>query len=318
MPTNDQSVKISQFLGLRNTDRPARLPEGALVDAVNIDIDDTGGIERRAGYSTLTGLTAVTAAYATLDEASLYVVDGGILKRVMTLSPLVTTAVAISIGNGEVWWAENGEHIFCSGAANGIIYGNQLFPYGEWGSDDQQVLDAQGQSLFLDEADIGTLAPPENTECVAFFEGCVWLSYYDTAADQTFIFRSKPFFWSRWDTANDYIAVLGHVRLLAAPKNSSGMVIGTDRAIHVYSQGALQQVADWGVAPGQHDEDDGKVYFWTDFGLCRALPFEAMTDSAVSVNPATRAVVSVAYPDLAHTRAIVVTTGGGVAENPYA
>jgi hypothetical protein len=309
MPKNEPTVKIKQFLGLRNLDEPVRLPAGSLVDTKNIDIDDSGGIERRVGYTALAGFPAVTAVYATIDERELYVVDGGILKKVLSVSPLTVLAMAIDIGPGEVWWAENGGHIFCSGALNGIIHAGTFTPYSEWGSDDEQIMDAQGLPLYRDEADIGTDAPPQFTECVAFFEGCVWLSYFDTVAGQSFIFRSKPFFWSRWDLANDYIAVPGRVLLLAAPGNrASAMVIGTDQEIHSYSQGQLGQLADWGAVAGQADEFRGKAYFWTQEGLCRAFPFEAMTEPNVYVPHGTRAALVVSKHK-AYEQAIVITQG---------
>lgn len=312
MPTNDPTISVPAFLGLYNNERPARLPIGALVEAQNIDIDDTGGIERRKGYGAITGLGNVTAAYATLDERRLFVVDAGILKRVLSLQPLVTLALAVNVPYTEVWWAENGDHVFCSGAINGVIYNDTFTPFAEWGSDAEQSFDAQGQTLQTDEADIGTLSPPTGTECVSFFEGCVWLSYFDSVANQSFVFRSKPFFWSRWDLAMDYFAVPGHVLLLAAPNNGGAMVVGTDQAIHVYSQGTLQQVADWGAVPGKHDEDEGRVYFWSEYGLCRAMPFEAMTDEAVTVPGGTRAVVGVFRPTNKHTRAVVLVADGQI------
>lgn len=314
MPSNEPSIQIRQFLGLRNTDRPARLPLGSLVEAQNIDIDDSYGIERRQGYTAVPGLPGVTAAYGTRDEARLYVVNEGILKRVVSLDPLVTLALATGIPAGEVWWSETGEHVFCSGAVNGIIHGDTFTQYADWGSDDEQTFDAQGQTLETDEADIGVSGPPPNTECVAFFEGSVWLSYFDTVEDQTFIFRSKPFFWSRWDLAGDYIAVPGRVRLLT--EASRALIIGTDRAVFAYSEGVLQGLADYGVVAGQYGEDKGQVYFWTERGLCRALPFEAMTEEAVSVPCGTRACLAVTRSK-GNRQAIIVTTGGGEADNAY-
>jgi hypothetical protein len=314
MESNEPTIEVRQFLGLRNTDRPARLPLGALVDATNINIDDSGGIERRVGYTAITGLTAVTAAYSTRNELDLYVVDNGILKRVLRIAPLTTQAIITGVPAGEVWWSEDGGYVFCSGALNGIIKGDTFTPYADFGSDDDMLLDAQGQELATDEADIGTLGPPDSTECVAFFEGSVWLSYYDPATDQSFIFKSKPFFWSRWDLETDYIAVPGHVVMLAS--TSTGVVVGTDKEIWVYAQDVFNRITDYGVIPCEPAEDSGRVYFWTERGLCRALPFEAMTEEGVSVPHGTRARIVVSR-DKGSKIALVVTTGGGPADNPY-
>tara|TARA_R110002110_G_scaffold415835_1_gene657224 strand:+ start:39513 stop:40460 length:948 start_codon:yes stop_codon:yes gene_type:complete len=314
MAKNEPSLSVQQFLGLRNTDRPARLPPGALVVARNIDVDDTSGIERRRGYTILSGLTSVTAAYNTVDERFLYVVDSGMLKIVLSLSPLVTEVLATGVPSGEVWWAEGGGHVFCSGAINGVIRGNQFWTFENFGSADELTVDAQGQTLATDEADVGTSAPPINTECVTFYQGSVWLSYYDTVSDQSFAFRSKPFFWSRWDLARDYIPVSGRIVMMGATETA--VVIGTDSEIWVYGQDVLQCVAPYGAVPCQTAEEDKRLYFWTQRGLCRAFPFEPMTEEAVSLPPGTRARL-VVHRDRGCKRAIVVTTGGGEADNSY-
>jgi hypothetical protein len=314
MADNEPTLEVRQFLGLRNTDRPASLPVGALVAATNIDIDDQFGIERRSGYTPVAGLTQVTAAYSTKDEKELYVVDGGILKRVITLSPVVTQALAIDVGPAEVWWCDEGGYVFVSGAINGVIHADTFTPFVDFGDDIDQTLDAEGYTLNRDEADIGTLAPPSDTECVAYMDGSVWLSYHDTLSNQSFLFKSKPFFWSRWDLATDYIAIPGHVLMLAS--HAEGMIIGTDEGIWAHGAGQMQKLAEYGVIRCPSQEFERAVYFWTERGLCRALPFQNMTEENVSVPPGTRAAMTVSREKGRNT-ALIVTTGGGEADNAY-
>lgn len=314
MPTNDPTVKIDQFLGLRNTERPARLPAGALVQAVNVDIDDTGGIARRRGYASSASFTNITAAYATRDEQSLYVVDAGSLKRVITLSPLVTELIATGIPGGELDWAEAGNLVMYAGAAQGVIDGSTPLTFADFGGDGLDV-DVQDETLQRDEAGVGTMPAPTG-ERIAFFEGCVWLSVFDSSNDTTFIFRSKPFFWGRWDLHADYIAVPGHVNLLTDV--GGALLIGTNREVCLYAQESLQTVANYGTVPGrQIDYDEsGAAYFWTRRGLCRATPFQNLTDDAVSVEPGTRCAVSIARERGAN-RVLIVVTGTAGADNPY-
>lgn len=314
MPTNDPTVKIDQFLGLRNTERPARLPAGALVQAVNVDIDDTGGIARRRGYASSASFTNITAAYATRDEQSLYVVDAGSLKRVITLSPLVTELIATGIPGGELDWAEAGNLVMYAGAAQGVIDGSTLLDFADFGGDGLDVA-VQGEALQRDEAAVGTMPAPRG-ERIAFFEGRVWMSVFDSSNDTTFIFSSKPFHWGRWDLHTDYIAVPGHVNLLADA--GGALLIGTDRAIHLYAQETMRDVANYGSVPGrQIDYDEsGAAYFWTRRGLCKAAPFQNLTDDAVSVEPGTRCAVSIARERGAN-RVLIVVTGTAGADNPY-
>ncbi|MAC32209.1 MAG: hypothetical protein CME38_01225 [Haliea sp.] len=313
MPQNEPTVEIRQFLGLRNTERPARMPAGSLVQARNIDIDDAGAIERRAGYQPVPGLSGVTAAYATKDDRRLFVVAGGALQEVVSLDPLATRHLAGGFGAGEVWWSEGGGYVFCSGAGRGVVSGSRFSTLEEFGdtSIEERALDA----ILLDEStDVGTSPPPPDTECVAFFQGSVWLSYYDSVENQSFLFWSKPFFWSRWDLGKDYMPVPGRVLLLAI--FNEGLFIGTDQGMWFYTEGLLQRVADHGVVPGQPSYDQGKLYFWTPRGLCRFLPLEYLTEKAVSLPPGTRASVGVVR-ERGYRRAIVLTTGESEADNPY-
>jgi hypothetical protein len=47
---NRSVAPVGKFLGLRNADRPERLPYGSLQQADNVFVDNTGTIERRPGY----------------------------------------------------------------------------------------------------------------------------------------------------------------------------------------------------------------------------------------------------------------------------
>jgi hypothetical protein len=64
------------------------------------------------------------------------------------------------------------------------------------------------------------------------------------------------------------------------------MIIGTDREIYSWDEDQLVLLASYGVIPGRNMiEHRGKIYFWTKRGLCRALPFENLHESTVSVPP---------------------------------
>lgn len=70
---------ISRFKGLNNTSDPLRVGLGWLARADNVDVTDTGGLSKRAGYTrTLAG--TLTGAFSTFDYARMYFVDGGALK----------------------------------------------------------------------------------------------------------------------------------------------------------------------------------------------------------------------------------------------
>lgn len=73
---------ITKFSGIVNTVSERDIPEGALQDAVNVDITNAGGIIARPGYQ-LAVEVPISTAYTTLDEIT-YIVSSGRLKRVNT------------------------------------------------------------------------------------------------------------------------------------------------------------------------------------------------------------------------------------------
>ncbi len=128
MPENEPSLLIRTFLGLMNTERDAKLPPGALSRAINVDIDNAGAIERRAGYTEITGLAGISALYATRDESRCYAVADGVMYRIHQASPLSVEAIASGIAPGAIYWDEIGDKVFFSGAASGEIEYSQVRP----------------------------------------------------------------------------------------------------------------------------------------------------------------------------------------------
>ena len=70
---------IKSFLGIRNTSPSRSIPDNALADAVDVDIDDVGIVSRRNGNAIAKSM-AITSVYSTLDQVC-YVVSGGNLYR---------------------------------------------------------------------------------------------------------------------------------------------------------------------------------------------------------------------------------------------
>jgi len=89
---------IRSFRGLNNVTDPIRLGVSWFVRADNVDVTESGGVKRRAGYA-LAQTGAPTSIYATRDETRLYVIDGGELRQVlddMTVHPWCRTWAAIN------------------------------------------------------------------------------------------------------------------------------------------------------------------------------------------------------------------------------
>jgi hypothetical protein len=81
-------VIVDKILGIHNTVNERDIPNGALQDAIDVDITNAGGLVARPGYQ-LALSVPVTTAYTTLDDVT-YLVSEGSLKRVGTELSLET------------------------------------------------------------------------------------------------------------------------------------------------------------------------------------------------------------------------------------
>lgn len=84
-------VKINAFLGIRNTNTPRSIPDGALADAQDIDVSDTGVLIQRPGY-TLSKALPVDDAYSTVDGQAFVVTNGQLCRLTQTLDVLPVAA----------------------------------------------------------------------------------------------------------------------------------------------------------------------------------------------------------------------------------
>lgn len=398
MPKNEPSLKYTRFKGINNAERATRLqPDdtgaGWLLDAQNVDVDDSFGLDLRPGFAAVNG-AAFTSAYATRDEQRLYIVSGGALQRVDSVEPWATTTLKTGLPGTELQWCEAGDRVFFAGDAAGIIDNGQCLPFGipaapapgmiaiggslpagrymaacvyqdEYGREggavglayieigDEQgiqfdlpeingytvhlyVTTANGESLYrltettesvfnwytgqpgtvpLDPEQVDGYPLPDGADVLGYRDSRIWASVYDPAADASYIHRSKPFFYHLFGLF-DYIPVPGRVLMLAEVKGA--MVIGTDREIHAYSdEVGLDLIASYGVVPGQPAIRYGdNALFWTQRGVCTALPFSNLTDTVYSVPPGRRCGVGIREAD-GRKILVVLTDEGGTANNPY-
>lgn len=118
----------------------------------------------------------------------------------------------------------------------------------------------------------------------AIYAGQMWIAEPVPAADMSVIWPSLPIHYHHFSLGAGAITVPGSVRLLKG--FDDGLLIGTDRTIFLWTGEALLILARYGVTPGVHaDVFNKQTYFWTLRGMCRAMPFENMTQGVVSVAP---------------------------------
>jgi hypothetical protein len=74
-------MKLSWGMGIDHISSETNLPDGAVLDALNVDIDRDGNVDRRAGH-TLLSTGAAHSLWSSVDGGRSFVVINGVLKAV--------------------------------------------------------------------------------------------------------------------------------------------------------------------------------------------------------------------------------------------
>jgi hypothetical protein len=380
------------FKGLNNISDPLRLGLSWLAQADNVDITETGALQKRTGYrKTLAG--TITGAYSTLDFTRMFVVDDGTLKA-MT-GPAAATPLLSGISPAPMHFTEiNNQVFFNNGVDRGVIQpDNTVLGWG-WQAPGAPVVSAvtgnlpaglyrvcctytlpdgretgagevadivldEGQALQI--SGIGSqtgcrsntyIAPANSTvyqkassTSAAFvwnsspdalgvdlqnklfdalplgagviqaWRGRIYAAQYLPTEDQTVVWFSEPLGFHLFNLNSSFLMVSGRVLMLAP--HDDALLIGTDQRVYAYFGEKLEQLASYGVAPGQHwSRDDERILFWSKRGLCSALPFSNLTEARVSVAPGVRAGGCVIRAD-GQKRYVVALQQGGLAFNSH-
>lgn len=147
----------------------------------------------------------------------------------------------------------------------------------------------------------------------AYFAGRMYVAEPFPSLDKTIIWRSPALHFHLFDTTDGF-AVPGTVLMLASC--AQALIVGTERAIYaIDSSGARVTLANYGVVPGYHATRLGSdLYFWSQRGMCQALPFVNRTETTISVAPGLAAGAAVVEQD-GYKRYLVGLQVGGEAFN---
>jgi len=128
-------------------------------------------------------------------------------------------------------------------------------------------------------------APPAEGSYITFLGANAYMAEYVPEIDQTVVWFSQAMGYHLFNLNTDYFVVPGEVTQLHGAQ--TGLLITTQTSIFLYDNDKLTQVAEYGAVHGQHADvgSDGKIYFWSKRGLCRAAPFENITEQQLSVAP---------------------------------
>lgn len=187
------------------------------------------------------------------------------------------------------------------------------------GYDTARVWNYSPNSLGLDLATDDFDPIPEGATVIQIWRGRLYAAQYIPSSDMTAVWFSQPLGFHLFDLAADFLAIRGHVQMLAPTKTA--LVIGTDQGIYAWDGERLDDLATYGVVPGwcwaRDDDENGEsmgVYIWTQRGLCKAMPFVNLTSGHVSVAPGVQAGAAVIAQG-GQKRFVAVLHQGGTAFN---
>jgi hypothetical protein len=133
----------------------------------------------------------------------------------------------------------------------------------------------------------------------------------------TVVWCSEPLGFHLFDQRAKFIVLKGKGVMLASHTNA--LLLGTDDAVYSWDGEKLTVEADYGAVPGWGatiDDDNGDVYFWTERGVCRAMPFANVTERQISVAPGTQAGAAIVRQQ-GQKKYVVVLRRGGEAFNQH-
>ncbi len=223
-------VVIQQFKGLNTVTAPERLAPGELVRATNIDIDDTGHVRRRRGFTRV--LSGKFHSLFETEGGDLYAVRDGEIVRILPSDQ--TLALGATVGDAPLAYGQVGQQVFfTSRVRSGVIYPDDLI--GPWGAADGQptwVSPVVNPSPTLPDTRGKILGPPPLGEHLAVFNGRIYI-----AVDNV-LWATELYLYHYVDRTRGFRMFEAPITMLEAVGN--GLFVGTTEAVY-FLQGAYAE-----------------------------------------------------------------------------
>lgn len=287
---------VQGFRGLNNRLDPTALGLEWQLRAENVLCDDAGYLTRRPGMDSF--LSGFKDVYGTRNGRLLAITTGDVLVELTDSGDVLPLHTGVT--GGPFQWAELGYALFLqSKAVSWAVYPDRVIL---WGS----LCPAPSMASYPLADPISY--PPPTGEVICARRSQMAVGVWEPERERSVIYFSRPDFPHEFRLEKDFLLIAGRITLLASL--AQGLVIGTDRAIFVDPiDSPLQRVADYGVPVGAMAHDDlNRVHFWSERGLCRAFPFENLTDKALAVTLREQVTAGI-FPYQGSTYAVIHQSG---------
>jgi len=224
-------IVYNNFNGISNIDDSYRIDRGALVQAQNVDIDKTGGVHRRKGYT-----SQLTGNYKSIwaNDSIVLAVKNGNLMRIYPGTSYAETTLKIGVGEVDMVYLEVKDRIFYTN--------NMVIEY---------IKDFTAYSLATPTTTFKRAMPPGHL--LELYRGVVYL-----AKDNLVMYSDAYAYGSdnavlQYDVRNDPHQFANRITLM---KSVADGIYISDGKTTVFMQGPAPQkmtfhkVADYGVVDG--------------------------------------------------------------------
>jgi hypothetical protein len=156
---------------------------------------------------------------------------------------------------------------------------------------------------------------PHDTDKVAYFNTRLYVSK-PLQSGQSLLYWSQPFHYQLFDWVKDFIVVPGEIRGMVEAE--SALIVATDSRIYAYDGAVLTTLAEYGCPRGRPicKQPDNTVLIHSDRGVCKALPFQNLTQAKCSLAPGLACSTQTLDMD-GISQFVALNDGGGKAYNPY-
>jgi hypothetical protein len=147
----------------------------------------------------------------------------------------------------------------------------------------QSAVTMMGDPQYGDPIATLHLSNPPGGELVAEHQGRMCLGEYFPEANLSAIWRSEPLGYELFNRYSDSVIIVpGKINIIGS--SSGVLILGTDNKVYGYTEGGeggavLAELLEVGsVAKTLTKDIDGQVWFWTNRGAAKAMPFSLVTD----------------------------------------
>lgn len=131
MPNHPNTVRFDDWRGLNNKSPSERIEENFLAEATNVDIDASGAIRMRKGYTPMIPGTNCHSLWSDQDKEAFYVCDGTLYK-IDPYSTTTRTALTTGLSNARLSYIKVGTRVYYNSLEgdSGVIENNVVRSFG--------------------------------------------------------------------------------------------------------------------------------------------------------------------------------------------